>query len=141
VIAPEGAVLSSSVAVFGSYLLSIVLVLISDLVLALVYPGDFVRDRVPSTPPLIASTALFVIVSIFCAGMCARFAPSRPGRHVLAFFALGEFLGAVVASANWNSGWPHWYAVAWLLIWPLACWVGLRQGAPAKRQRWRGRAA
>src|SRR5947209_1265297 len=82
--------LKSIAAVGGSYLLSIVLVLATDPVLSRIFPGDFVRGNIPSKPALMASTGFFVLVSIFCAWLCARFAPSRPGRHVLWFCIIGE---------------------------------------------------
>ncbi len=58
--------------VVGCYLLSIILVIGSDPLLTLLFPGDFVRGRIPSNNALLASTAVFVIVSIFCALLCAR---------------------------------------------------------------------
>lgn len=121
--------------VAGSYALSFVLVLASDPLLSLIFPGDFVRDHVPSTAALTTSTALFVVISIFCAWLCARFAPGRAGPHVLWFGILGEVLGAGATIANWNKGWPHWYFVSWLVTWPISCWIGLvlsgRSGATA----------
>lgn len=69
--------LKSIAVVVGSYLLSIVLVLATDPLLSRLFPGDFVRCRVPSDTALMASTALFVVASILCASLCARFAPRR----------------------------------------------------------------
>lgn len=111
--------------VIGSYLLSVVLVIATDPLLTLVFPGDFVRGRVPSDTALITSTALFVIVSILCAWLCARFAPFRAPRHVLWFFGLGEVMGIAATIPNWSKGWPHWYWISWLVTWPLSCYVGL----------------
>ncbi len=85
--------LKSIAVVIGSYLLSVVFVLVSDPLLSRVFPGEFVAGRVPSNTGLAASTAFFIIVSILCAWVCARFAPNRPGRHVLWFFVLGEVMG------------------------------------------------
>ena len=112
----------------GSYVLSIILVLATDPLLARVFPGDFVSGTVPSSAALLTSTALFVVISILCAFLCARFAPSRPGRHVLWFLVVGEVLGIATTIPNWSKGWPHWYWLAWLLTWPLSCWIGLRLG-------------
>ena len=112
--------------VIGSYLLSVVLVLCTDPLLSRLFPGDFVRGRVPSDKALLANTVLFVVVSIFCAWVCARFAPSNPGKHVLWFFILGEVMGIAATIPNWSNGWPHWYWLSWLLAWPAACWIGLQ---------------
>lgn len=75
--------LKSIAAVLGSYLLSVVLVVATDPLLSRLFPGDFVKGRVPSNTSLLASTTLFVLISILCAWLCARFAPSRAPRHVL----------------------------------------------------------
>jgi hypothetical protein len=63
--------LKSIAVVVGSYLLSVVLVLATDPLLARLFPGDFVRGRIPSDTALMASTALFVVVSILCAWLWA----------------------------------------------------------------------
>jgi hypothetical protein len=128
--------LKSIAVVAGSYLLSIVLVLGTDPLLSRLFPGDFVEGRVPTDSALIASTGLFVLISILCAWLCARFVPNRPARHVLWFFIIGEVMGIASIIPNWSKGWPHWYWLSWLLTWPVSCWVGLllarrRDGLPS----------
>ncbi|HLY62781.1 MAG TPA: hypothetical protein VKV95_18715 [Terriglobia bacterium] len=120
--------------VAGSYILSIALVLATDPLLSRLFPGDFVRGRLPSNNALMASTACFVIVSILCAGLCARFAPRNAAKHVLWFFIVGEVMGLAATIPNWSTNWPHWYWLSWLLSWPVSCWIGLLLGArrPAK---------
>lgn len=117
--------LKSIAVVVGSYMLSIVLVLGTDPLLSRLFPGDFVRGRIPSNAALMSSTAFFVAISVLCAWVCARFAPSRPGRHVLWFFIVGEVMGLAATIPNWSKGWPHWYWLSWLLSWPVSCWIGL----------------
>jgi len=117
--------LRSIAIVAGSYLLSVVLVLATDPLLSLVFPGDFAKGHIPSNAALVASTALFVVVSILCAWLCARFAPGRASRHVLWFFIVGEVMGIGATIPNWSKGWPHWYWLSWLLTWPVSCWIGL----------------
>ena len=111
--------------VIGSYLLSVALVMGTDPLLSRIFPGDYVQGRVPSDNALIAGTALFVIISIVCAWVCARFAPANAARHVLWFFILGEVMGVATIIPNWSKGWPHWYWLSWLLSWPVSCWIGL----------------
>jgi len=111
--------------VIGSYLLSVALVMGTDPLLSRIFPGDYVQGRVPSDNALIAGTALFVIISIVCAWVCARFAPGNAARHVLWFFILGEVMGVATIIPNWSKGWPHWYWLSWLLSWPVSCWIGL----------------
>ena len=118
--------LKSILVIAGSYVLSIVLVLASDPLLSAIFPGDFVHGKVPSQPALATSTALFILISILCAWLCARFAPMPKPRHVLAFMILGELLGIASTIPNWNTGWPHWYWLSWLISWPISCFVGLK---------------
>jgi len=110
--------------VLGSYLLSIVLVVATDPLLSRLFPGEYVRGRIPPDAPLVVSTAFFLVISILCAWLCARFAPSPAARHVLWFFVLGEAMGSVATIFNWSKGWPHWYFLSWLLVWPVSCWIG-----------------
>lgn len=117
--------LKSITAVVGSYLLSILLVLASDPLLSRIFPGDFVKGNIPSNSALAASTGFFIVISILCAWLCARFAPSRAARHVLWFFVIGEVMGIAATIPNWSKGWPHWYWLSWLLTWPVSCWIGL----------------
>jgi hypothetical protein len=84
---------------------------------------------VPSDSALLASTALFVVVSILCAWVCARLDYGRASRHVLWFFILGEVMGIAATIPNWSKNWPHWYWLSWLLTWPVSCWIGLRLAA------------
>ena len=117
--------LKSIAVVICSYVLSIVLVMATDPLLSLLFPGAYVKGQIPSNAALVASTAFFVVISILCAWLCARFAPSRAGRHVLWFFILGEVMGIAAIIPNWSKGWPHWYWLSWLLTWPVSCCIGL----------------
>ena len=111
--------------VAGSYVLSVVLVMASDPLLSLIFPDNFVKGRIPADAALMASTACFVVVSILCAWICARFAPGSAPKHVLWFFIIGEVMGVGAIIPNWSKGWPHWYWLSWLLTWPVSCWIGL----------------
>jgi len=117
--------LKSIVVVVGSYLLSVILVLATDPLLSRLFPGNFVKGGVPSDTALLTSTVFFVLISILCAWVCARFAPGRAARHVLWFFIVGEAMGIAATIPNWSKGWPHWYWLSWLLTWPASCWIGL----------------
>lgn len=117
--------LKSIAVVVGSYLLSVVLVFATNPLLSRIFPDEFDKSHIPSNTALMASTGFFVVVSILCAWVCARFAPRRAGRHVLWFFILGEVMGIATITPNWSKGWPHWYWLSWLLTWPVSCWIGL----------------
>jgi hypothetical protein len=118
--------------VLGSYALSIILVFGTGPLLNRIYPGEFDKGHIPATAPLVWSTIFFVIASLLCAWMCARFAPRRPSTHVLWFFALGEVLGIASSIPNWTNGWPHWYPISWLITWPISCWIGFRMAGRRK---------
>ena len=126
--------LKSIAVVLGSYVLSVVLVLGTDPLLSRLFPGDFAKGHIPSSNPLMASTALFVVISIACAWVCAHFAPGSAARHVLWLFILGEVMGLAATIPNWSKGWPHWYWLSWLLTWPVSCWIGLILGERRNRQ-------
>ncbi|MBB2483706.1 hypothetical protein H5407_00540 [Mitsuaria sp. WAJ17] len=127
--------LKSLALVLGCYVLSVLLVLATDPLLSALFPGDFVQGRIPSETSLMASTGLFIGISILCAWLCARHAPRLPGRHVLWFMVLGELMGIAATIPNWSKGWPHWYWLSWLLSWPLSCWLGLRLARRSAPQR------
>ncbi len=124
--------IKSIAAVLGSYILSIILVLCTDPILTRIFPGDFERGHVPSDKALMASTAFFIVISIFCAWLCARLAPRSAGKHVLWFVIIGEVMGIVSTIPNWSKGWPHWYWLSWLLSWPVSCWIGAKLGGEKK---------
>ena len=117
--------MKSIVVVIGSYVLSIVLVMASDPLLSQLFPGQFAKGSLPSNSALVVSTGLFVLISIVCAVVCAYFSPRPRSKRVLWFFVLGEAMGLAATIANWSNGWPHWYAIAWLLTWPVSCGLGL----------------
>ena len=50
--------LKSVAVVLGSYLLSVALIVATDPLLSRIFPGDFVKDRVPSNTALVTSTEL-----------------------------------------------------------------------------------
>lgn len=118
--------LKSILVVAGAYVLSIVLVLCSDPLLTALFPGDFVDGRIPSDKALAASTGLFILISLLCAWLCARFSPAPRWKRVLAFMIVGELMGLATTIPHWGTAWPHWYWLSWLISWPISCWVAYR---------------
>ncbi len=117
--------LKSIAVVVGSYILSVALVIGTEPLLMKMFPGDYAKGHIPSNTALMASTTCFIVISILCAWVCARFAPSNAAKHVLWFFVIGEVMGIAMTVPNWNNGWPHWYWLSWILSWPVSCWIGL----------------
>jgi len=118
--------LKSILVVVGTYALSVVLVLCSDPLLSALFPDEFATGRIPSDKALAASTGLFILISLLCAWLCARFSPAPKARHVLAFMIIGELMGIASTIPHWNSAWPHWYWLSWLVSWPVSCYVAYR---------------
>jgi hypothetical protein len=116
-------ILKSILSVLGSYVLSIVLVMATDPLLHALFPNDYNRGQTIPDGLLWLSTALFTVISILCAWACAKLAPSKVRVHVIVFFALGEIMGLVTTPLNWGKV-PHWYSIAWLLVWIPAVWIG-----------------
>ncbi|MGO9242806.1 MAG: hypothetical protein ACLQBJ_18540 [Bryobacteraceae bacterium] len=115
--------LKSIASILGSYILSIVLVMLSDPLLHALFPQDYVAGKPIPDTLLWLSTAIFVAVSILCAWVCAKTAPNKVLTHVIWFFAIGEIMGLGATYANWGKV-PHWYSVAWLVLWIPSVWIG-----------------
>jgi hypothetical protein len=120
------AMLKSILVVVGTYVLSVVLVLCSDPLLSALFPGDFVSGHIPSDKALVASTGLFIVISLVCAWLCARFSPRPKATRLLAFMIIGELMGVASTIPHWNTAWPHWYWLSWLISWPISCWFAYR---------------
>lgn len=130
--------LRSIAAVVISYALIYALVWVSDPVLSRLYPGMLGPGQVPPVFLLRISTYIFAIASLAGGALCVRMAPTRPGLHLLILFVLGEIVGVGFSIANWNKGWPHWYSLVWLGIYPVCLWLG---GMMRKRKEARTAAA
>jgi hypothetical protein len=128
----------SILSVLGSYALSVVLVWATDPLLAALFPNDYKKGQMIPDGLLWLSIALFTVVSILCAWVCAKLAPSKVRTHVLTFFALGEIMGLVFTVVGWDKTpqeMPHWCSITWLLGWIPAVWIGWKlAGRPPAEQ-------
>jgi hypothetical protein len=116
-------VLRSIGSVVISYVVVYLFIVLSDPLLSRLFPGQYVRDKVPPTLQLLIGTAIFAVASMVGGMLCVRIAPAKPGIHLLVLFAVGEIAGVISAVAIWKS-WPHWYSIAWLALWPVGLWIG-----------------
>ena len=117
--------LRSIASVVVSYVVVYGIVFCSDPILTHFFPAQYVAGKVP--PPLLLwiSTAIFALASILGGWLCTRIAPSRPGMHLFVLFLIGEIVGLVFTTRMWGA-WPHWYSLAWLIVWPVCLWIGGR---------------
>ena len=116
-------VLRSIGSVVLSYVVVYLFIVLSDPVLSRLFPGQYTRDKVPPTFLLLIGTAIFAVTSILGGWICVRIAPAKPGVHLLVLFIIGEIAGAISTIAIWKT-WPHWYSIAWLVLWPICLWIG-----------------
>lgn len=115
--------LRSVASVLVSYVVVYGIVILSDPVLMRLFPGQYVAGKVPPTFLLWITTAIFAAASILGGWLCLLMAPSRPGIHVAALFAVGEVLGIYFTWHMWGQ-WPHWHSFVWLAVWPVCVWIG-----------------
>ena len=116
-------ILRSIGSVLGSYILCVLLVYLSDAPLKAMFPHEFVDLNTAPSWLLWVSTALFFVISVFCAWVCAKTAPDRVVKHVMWFFALGEVMGAGSMYASYGKA-PLWFSIAWLVAWIPAVFIG-----------------
>jgi hypothetical protein len=73
--------LKSIVVVVGSYLLSVILVLATNPLLSRLFPGDFVRGRIPSNIALLTSSAVVGATTVRVPLAAKGLACLTPGSH------------------------------------------------------------
>lgn len=116
-------VLRSILSVVIGYIVVYGIVFLSDPILSHFFPGQYVAGKVPPNSLLWLGTAIFAAASILGGWLCVRIAPSKPGLHLLVLFVVGEVIGLGFTVRMWGT-WPHWYSIAWLLVWPICLWIG-----------------
>jgi hypothetical protein len=111
-------------AALAGYIAVGVLVVLTDLIFAAAIPGF----RALATPPLY----YFVIVAITdtlysMAGgyLCAAIARDSARTATLGLMVFGEIVGVASTILGWHTQ-PHWFAIALLVLFPLAVWTGSR---------------
>jgi nitrate/nitrite transporter NarK len=127
--------LRSVASVLLSYVVVYGIVFCSDPLLTHLFPTQYARGQVPPPFLLWISTAIFALASILGGWMCVRIAPFRPAGHLFVLFLLGELVGVYFSWQMWGQGWPHWYSLVWLIVWPVCLWLGGlgKRAAPVPR--------
>jgi hypothetical protein len=111
-------------AVLAGYVEVGALVLLTDLIFAAAVPG-FQAMR---TPPLYYFAIVTVTDALYSASggyLCAVIAPASIRAATLGLIVFGEAMGIGSTILNWHIQ-PHWFALALLVLFPLAVWVGSR---------------
>jgi hypothetical protein len=123
----------SLMAVFGGWLVIQFLVLVTDEILARVFPGKLSAGIAVEPWLLGLRLACGVLYTVLGGWLAALLAPERPWRHAVYLILLGETLGILLAGASLGLL-PFWYIGGLLLLYPLAvlagAWLRLRGARP-----------
>jgi hypothetical protein len=109
-------------AVLAGYAAVGVLVVLTDLIFAAVIPGF----RAMAIPPLyyfeivLCTDALYSVAGGY---LCAAIASASLRKATLGLMIFGEIMGLVSTIVYWHTQ-PHWFALALLVLFPLAVWIG-----------------
>jgi len=95
-------------AVLAGYVLIGILVVLTD---------RFVAPRLAVT---LMTDTLYTVIGGY---VCAVIARTQARGAMLALMVFGEAMGVVSAVANWSAQ-PHWFAIALLIVYPPAIWIG-----------------
>jgi hypothetical protein len=111
-------------AVLAGYVAVGVLVVLTDQILAAAIPGF----RTMTTPPLyyfVIVTLTDTLYSIAGGYLCAAIARGSIRVATLGLMIFGEIIGVVSTIVGWRIQ-PHWFALALLVLFPIAVWCGYR---------------
>lgn len=119
-------------AVLAGYASIGVLVVLTDLAVAAVRPGEYLSLSAQTPPVYYFVVSLFTapLYSVFGGWLCGRISKARLWNHILALAIFGEVMGVVSTVMFWGKQ-PLWYALALLLLYPPAVYLG---GYLAKRR-------
>jgi hypothetical protein len=110
--------------VLAGYITIGVLVALTDLVFTVAIPGF----RGMATPPLyyfLIVTLTDTLYSIAGGYLCAASARASAPTATLGLMIFGEIVGVVSTVLAWRIQ-PHWFALALLVLFPIAVWIGSR---------------
>lgn len=119
-------------AVLAGYVAVGALVTLTDLLFGAAIPGF----RSMATPPLYYFvTVLFTDTLYTIAGgyLCAACARASARTATLGLMIFGEIAGVVSTFLGWRIQ-PHWFALALLVLFPLAVWIGYKLRARGTEQ-------
>lgn len=121
----------SLVAVLGGWLVIQFLVVITDAVLARVFPGHYSSGLPLPSWLLGLRLACGVLYTVFGGWLAVLLAPERPWRHAVYLIVFGETMGILMAGMSIGQV-PLWYLGGLLLLFPVAvlagAWLRLRGG-------------
>jgi hypothetical protein len=111
-------------AVLAGYVAVGVLVVLTDQIFAAAIPGF----RAMTTPPLYYFVIVLCTDALYSAAggyLCAAIARGSIRAATLGLMIFGEIIGVVSTILGWKIQ-PHWFALALLVLFPIAVWLGSR---------------
>jgi len=111
-------------AVLAGYVAVGILVVLTDYIFAAVIPGFRAMTTLPLYYFLIA-TITDTLYSAAGGYLCAVIARAAVRKATLGLMIFGEIIGVVSTVLGWRIQ-PHWFALALLVLFPLAVWIGSR---------------
>jgi hypothetical protein len=110
--------------VLAGYISIGVLVALTDLAFTVAIPGF----RSMATPPLYYFVIVLFTDTLYSIGggyLCAATARASAHAATLGLMIFGEIVGVVSTVLAWRIQ-PHWFALALLVLFPFAVWIGSR---------------
>jgi hypothetical protein len=111
-------------AVLAGYVAIGVLVVITDQFFAAFIPG-FKAMPLPPLYYFVVSLGTDTLYSVFGGYLCSLIARARSQTAGLGLIVFGEVIGLASQIVLWKTV-PHWFAIALLLLYPPAVWLGSR---------------
>jgi hypothetical protein len=118
-------------AIVGGYAAIGILVVTTDQIFAALIPGF---RQMATPPPYYFGISLLTDTIYTLAGgyLCALIAREHFRNATLGLMIFGELVGIASQIAFWNNV-PHWYAIALLILFPPAVWIGSRLRSRGQR--------
>ena len=113
-----------ALAIIAGYIAVGILVVLTDLIFAAAIPGF---RTMPTQPQYYFVIVTFTDALYSVAGgyLCAVIARAAVRKATLGLMIFGEIIGAVSVVWSWGVQ-PHWFALALLVLFPIAVWCGSR---------------
>ena len=123
--------LRTGLAAIAGYALIGVLVIFTDQLFSVAFQGF---RGLATPPPTYFVLSLFTdsFYSILGGYLCASIAKGVSKNATLWLMVGGEIVGLATTIALWKTT-PHWFALALLVVYPPAVWIGSRLGSRDQR--------
>ncbi len=105
-----------------------ILVVLTDLVLGKLFPGEYVAGKIPPDSLSALSLGTATLYSVLGGWITGKLAARQPWRHAVYLILWGELMGVLSAVMTWGQI-QWWYQIGLLVAWPVAIAAGCRLAA------------